>query len=115
MANTQAASTGSRGKAWPEGNQNQNQRPKETRERERDKLQAKVLTVGGGSHPGKPASGGGGSSTRSRRRRCHLLHLLQEIQSTLQVARSETGGEKKLLLPSGEVLQLFLEGEQCCY
>lgn len=112
MANSQAASTGSRGKAWPEGNQNQNQTPKETRER--DKLPAKVLTVGGGSHPGKPApgGGGGGSSARSRRRRCHLPHLLQEIQSPLQVARSETGGEIKLLLPSGEVLQLFLEGEQ---
>lgn len=70
-----------------------------------------ILTVGSRSHLGEPAFRGG-SSTRNRSWSGSLLHLLQKIQSSLQVTHSETAAIDQRLLSSGEVKQLLLQGNQ---
>lgn len=74
-------------------------------------LKSRVLTVGSRSHPGEPAFRGG-RSTSSSRWSCSLLHLLQEIQSSLKVTHCETATTDQLLLSSGEVNQLLLQKNQ---
>lgn len=70
-----------------------------------------VLTVSSRSHPGEPAFKGG-RSPRNRRWCCSLLHLLQEIQCSLQVTHSETATVEQLLLRSGKLNQLLLQGNR---
>lgn len=103
VANSQAASTGSRGKAWPEGNQNQNQEPKETAERETNyKLRSSLLVVGVilGSQrlevevaaAARGAAGGAVICPTSCRRsrapcRLHALKLVERKSSSCRLAK----------------------------